>query len=470
MEDMEPKDVFVPGQTVGEYRIISRLGKGGMAEVYEAESIKTGSPYALKVFACEQANAIFLKERFLAEGRLLAKLHHPRIVRVFDFGLYEDRPYFVMDLILDVADRPRTLRDALESGDVDEERIARWYGDLAEALCYIHGKGIVHRDVSLENVMVGPDGRAVLSDFGVSKILDRDLRAELNISLMTQVSDGRPVMGKSFYLAPEVRSGGDETPASDLYALGILVFYLLNQVWYTPGARMADMLAPFDEQWRDILRSLLAEEPSLRTCRPWSDTVQDGDGAKLQEASRRLEASRTHMRRWQIAFVALAAVAATLAVGLAARTRSTVHASRPSIRSKAEKDANVFCTLPASARRDEASVTVRPLVVKTVADGLERESLGIDAGCGERMDLMALKYGELDGEDVRQAIRLLMLQATFRVYLRDRDFKQAAEVLKDIYDDNDSWAEDLLNGMSTLLPDPGDRSAFLAAWRAARNE
>ena len=77
MSDAEGKDVFAPGQSVGGYRILRRLGKGGMAEVYEAESEKTGSPYALKVFVCDQANAIFLKKRFLAEGRLLVLSSFP---------------------------------------------------------------------------------------------------------------------------------------------------------------------------------------------------------------------------------------------------------------------------------------------------------------------------------------------------------------------------------------------------------
>ena len=198
MADTDRKDVFASGQVVGGYRIIRRLGKGGMAEVYEVESEKTGSPYALKVFVCEQANAIFLKKRFLAEGRLLAKLHHPRIVRVYDFGFEgpDETPYYVMDLVLNAAGRPCTLRDMLSDGATDEAQIAGWYRDLAESLTYIHGKGIVHRDVSLENVLVGPDGRAVLSDFGVSKVIDRDLRAELNLSLVTQITNS-PILTKA---------------------------------------------------------------------------------------------------------------------------------------------------------------------------------------------------------------------------------------------------------------------------------
>ena len=261
---------------MGGYRVVRLLGKGGMAEVYEVECEKTGAPYALKVFVCEQANAVFLKKRFLAEGRLLAKFHHPRLVRVYDFGFADPEekiPYYVMDLVLDGSGNPRTLRAAVEAGEADEACIAGWYEDLVEALAYVHGKGVVHRDVSLENAMVGPDGRAVLSDFGVAKIIDRDLRAELNLSLVTMVAEQRPLMGKAFYLSPEVRAGAPETPASDYSALGVLVFYMLNQVWYTPGANVSAMLALFDPRWQEILPALLQVEPAQRKPLPWRQSA-----------------------------------------------------------------------------------------------------------------------------------------------------------------------------------------------------
>jgi len=261
-------DLLAADRVLGGYRVVRRLGKGGMAEVYEVESVKTGAAYALKVFVCAQNNRDFLERRFLAEGRLLAKLHHPRIVRVHDFGFTEPEgiPYFVMDLVLDASGRPCSLREALARGQVDEPRILSWYEDLREALAYVHGKGVVHRDLSLENALLGPDGRAVLSDFGVSKVIDRDLRAELEMTRITRMTDGLPVMGKSFYLAPEVRAGKPASAASDYYALGVLLFYLLEQVWYTPGARMDDLLAFFDPRWPGVFAALLEPDPAVRTC------------------------------------------------------------------------------------------------------------------------------------------------------------------------------------------------------------
>lgn len=262
---------FSPGSAVGAYRIVRPLGRGGMAEVYEVENERLGARFALKAFTLDHGDVDFLKRRFSVEGRLLARLSHPRIVRVYDMDVdaATGLAYYVMDLVLDQTGRPRSLCDALAAGEVTEEKVANWYEDLREGLAYIHGEGVIHRDVTLENVLIGADGRAVLSDFGVSKILPRDLRAELQATASTMVRGEKPLMGKPFYLAPELARGADESAASDWYSLGVMLLRLLTQVWYTPGARLDDMLSPFDLRWRTVLPPLLAEDPVARECLPW---------------------------------------------------------------------------------------------------------------------------------------------------------------------------------------------------------
>ena len=242
-----------------------------MAEVYEVENERSGARFALKVFTLNHGDVDLLKRRFLVEGRLLARLVHPRIVRVYDMDVDGESglAYYVMDLVLDPSGCPRSLRDALENGEVTEEKVANWYEDLREGLSYIHGAGVVHRDITLENVLIGADGRVVLSDFGVSKILPHDLRAELQATVSTMVCGERPLMGKPFYLAPELAKGAEESAASDWYSLGVMMLRLLTQVWYMPGAHLADMLMPFDPQWRVVLPSLLADDPAARICPPW---------------------------------------------------------------------------------------------------------------------------------------------------------------------------------------------------------
>lgn len=260
-----------PNTRFGSYRIIRPLGKGGMAEVYEVENEKLGSRYAMKVFTLDHGDVEFLKKRFQVEGRLLARLDHPRIVRVYDMDVdaATGLPYYVMDLVLDPSGSPQSLQEALTAGDITEENVANWYEDLREGLAYIHGEGVVHRDVTLENVLIGADGRAVLSDFGVSKILPRDLRSELKETMNTLVRGEKPLMGKPFYIAPEVRKGADESAASDYYSLGVMLLRLLTRVWYAPGAKLEELLLPLDPRWRAIIPGLLAEKPTDRVCKRW---------------------------------------------------------------------------------------------------------------------------------------------------------------------------------------------------------
>ena len=242
-----------------------------MAEVYEVENERLGARFALKAFTLDHGDVEFLRKRFRVEGRLLARLNHPRIVRVYDMDVDAATgvPYYVMDLVLAPDGHPRSLRDAMEAGGISEAQVSGWYEDLREGLDYIHGEGVIHRDVTLENVLIGSDGRAVLSDFGVSKVLPRDLRAELKETMNTIVRGDRPLMGKPFYLAPELKEGAEESAASDSFSLGVMMLRLLTQVWYTPGAKLDDMLVALDPMWRKIIPDLLRDDPAARTCRPW---------------------------------------------------------------------------------------------------------------------------------------------------------------------------------------------------------
>ena len=310
---------FPQGQ-IGQYRIIRPLGKGGMGEVYEVENTKLGARYALKVFTLDHGDVEFLRKRFRVEGRLLARLAHPRIVRVYDMDVDEATglPYYVMDLVLDPSGNPCTLRTLSETGGITEEQVAGWYEDLRAGLDYIHGAGVVHRDVTLDNVLIGSDGHAVLSDFGVSKILPRDLRAELQETLHTMVDGGKPVMGKPFYLAPELAKGAEESAASDYYSLGVLLVRLLTQVWYTPGASLGDMLAPFDPTWAKVVPPLLAEDPAKRRLTPWESKWTD----RMRIVSGEKRASEVTLRirfpHWVIAAILVCFGVAFVAVALLA--------------------------------------------------------------------------------------------------------------------------------------------------------
>ncbi len=182
-------------------------------------------------------------------------------------------PFFTMDLVLNEHGEPETLENARRRGGISQEQLLRWFHELSDALAYLHAHGIAHRDIKLENVLVDAKGHAVLSDFGISRILSDELRQELNVTktfIEGQTTGTRPVMGTYFYLAPEVRRGVEATAASDLYALGVLFFRFLTGMWYEPqdpssSASPFDLLLPFDPFWQDILPRLLSENPAART-------------------------------------------------------------------------------------------------------------------------------------------------------------------------------------------------------------
>ena len=258
---------FEPGETIGAYRVVRLLGTGGMGAVYEVEHRELGVRYALKVFTRERGDVETLRKRFRAEGKALARLRHPNLVRVYDFGEDAERVllYFVMDLVVGSDGAVRTLSD-VEPGEADEQQLAKWYGELRAALEYIHSRGIVHRDFKPGNVLIDAQGNAVLSDFGISRFVDGGLREELGIETTAEIekSDSRTVMGSVMFLAPEVRRGEDATPAADVYALGVTFYRLLTGIWYEPGPVADGFLAEFGEGWSKALRQLLSDDPASR--------------------------------------------------------------------------------------------------------------------------------------------------------------------------------------------------------------
>ena len=324
-ESAERAPVLDVGKTFGKWRITGFLGRGGMAEVYEVEDVELASRYALKLFTYAHGDVAAARTRFFAEGRLLAKLDHPRLVRVYDLG--EDaetgRPYFVMDLVLDPEGHPHTLADADVAG-VDEEQVAIWYEDLREGLSYIHDKGILHRDLKMQNVLIGPDGHAVLSDFGVAKIFSPDLREKIGLTpeqtLIAVKGGQKTVMGSVGYMAPEIELGVAASKESDWYALGVIVFKLLTGVWCDARTDVTGDLETYNPVWRQILPKLLHANPAGRECPDWralEKAYREEEAYKAEQAyevlrAKRHDAVRGRRNGW-IAATLAALLAATLA-------------------------------------------------------------------------------------------------------------------------------------------------------------
>lgn len=261
------------GDKIGEWEVVRCLGEGGMGSVYEVKHPRLVGRRALKIFSLKDGETGALRRKFHAEAKILYALKHPYLVRVHDLVAEDPKagqpPYFVMDLVTDENGESASLRDLKQKGGITPERIKAWYSDLVGVLTYLHSKGIVHRDIKPSNVMVGDDGHAVLLDFGVAGIEDDRLRAELSVerTFVTGQKTGERIrMGTMEYWAPEVLRGKPATAASDLWALGSLVWYLLMGHPYDPSEDDLGDLDICDEAdyWRGILTPLLNPIPEKR--------------------------------------------------------------------------------------------------------------------------------------------------------------------------------------------------------------
>jgi serine/threonine protein kinase len=211
-----------PGDSFGKYRILRRLGRGGMAEVYEAEQ-RVGEGLvkrlALKLLINDVDPDPDTVRGLIDEATLVARLAHPNIVEVFDFGEHEGTLYIAMELI-DGWDLRRVLRRcARHEVLLPVAASAYLVREVAQALDYIHGRRqpVIHRDISPHNVFVTRDGHVKLGDFGIAKTSAR----------LAQTLSGQ-LKGKLAYVAPEQTVGEEASPRSDIYATGLLLFELLT--------------------------------------------------------------------------------------------------------------------------------------------------------------------------------------------------------------------------------------------------
>ena len=222
-----------------------------------------------------------------------------------------------MDLVLYKDGEARTLDD-VELGGADEDYVFDWFRQLSDALGYIHAQGIVHRDIKLNNILLAPDARVFLSDFGISRVVSDRLRSEIGASCTkVTISGSGSVVGTQGYMAPEVMRGEPATAASDVYALGVAFFKLLTGVWYNEDLEPKEtraptgpvdavrLLADFERPWKDVLPAMLRADPAKRPT-DLSELVH-----RLEVAPRPSAPTAPTRRRRVLAIV----IAAVLAVG-----------------------------------------------------------------------------------------------------------------------------------------------------------
>ena len=202
------------GQTLGRYHIVEQLGEGGMAIVYKAFDTRLERAVALKVIRTERMDDSQFLGRFEREARALAKLTHPNIVHINDYGEHEGLPYLVMDFI-----PGGTLKERI-GAPIPWAEAAWFLAPVAGGLDYAHKQGIIHRDIKPSNILITESGQPMLTDFGIAKMLQDDKSGNLTTSGIG--------MGTPEYMSPEQVMGSPVDGRTDIYSLGIVLYEMVT--------------------------------------------------------------------------------------------------------------------------------------------------------------------------------------------------------------------------------------------------
>jgi serine/threonine protein kinase len=260
-----PTETPEPELLAGRYEIVRDLGRGGMADVLLAKDLNLQRQVAIKILRQELIDDPAFRVRFLQEARSAANLVHPNIVTVFDFGHDADRYFIVMEYV--EGTELKTLirrRGPLPVDDAVQTMI-----QICAGVGYAHRAGLVHCDLKPQNILITSDGRAKITDFGIARAL-----AAIDAEEHTDI-----VWGSPQYFAPEQAAGGPPSPASDVYALGVILFEMLtgelpfeaadptllgelHQVAPPPSLRSLNPAVPASVE--QIVFKVLSKEPSAR--------------------------------------------------------------------------------------------------------------------------------------------------------------------------------------------------------------
>lgn len=259
----EPPSIEKVGKLFPALEIISLLGAGGMGAVYKARQKGLDRLVALKILPEEFGHDVKFALRFTREARTLAKLNHPNIVSVHEFGNVEDVYYFLMEFV-----DGSTLRDVVGTGQLEPEQALAIVPHLCDALQFAHDQGIVHRDIKPENILMAKDGTVKIADFGLSRIVG-------NGNPATELTQTNQVLGTPRYMAPEQFEGSSRVDhRADIYSLGVVFYEMLTGELpigrFDPPSRRVKIDVRLDEV---VLRTL--EKEPLRRYQAASEIKSD---------------------------------------------------------------------------------------------------------------------------------------------------------------------------------------------------
>jgi eukaryotic-like serine/threonine-protein kinase len=267
--------------TLSHYRIVSKIGAGGMGEVYLAQDMKLDRKVALKILPAEVASSRDRMDRFVREAKSAAALSHPNIAQIFEIGEDNGTHYIAMEFIEGV-----TLREKIHRGPTELSKLLRYLQHAAEGLAKAHAAGIVHRDLKPDNIMITRDGHAKILDFGLAKLIERQPvpdadSSEVATAVMPQHSIPGTVMGTVGYMSPEQAQGKTKEidQRSDIFSFGCILFEAatgkqpfegesiiksLHKVVYEPAPPISDFNPTAPAELQRIVRRSLEKDADDR--------------------------------------------------------------------------------------------------------------------------------------------------------------------------------------------------------------
>ena len=262
-----------PGTRLGSYSVTAFIGAGGMGEVYRARDPRLGREVAIKLLPEDEAGDAERRARFAREARAIAALNHPNIVTIHSIEESEGRHFLTMELV-----QGKTLRELLPPDGLPIDRLLAMAIPLADAIGTAHVHGIVHRDLKPANVMVTPDGRVKVLDFGLAKLKAPEELSESTALASAATKDGQ-LVGTVAYMSPEQADGREVDSRTDVFSLGVVLFELatgqrpfkgdsnvslLSSIMKDVPPPVTELRPELPRELGRLIRRCLAKDPSRR--------------------------------------------------------------------------------------------------------------------------------------------------------------------------------------------------------------